>query len=122
MFARALAGKDVDRLVELFADPLDFQALTPGRHWQTASARQAVEDFVLGHWFAPEDEIRSLLSVETAEVGDRERVTYRLAVTNPDGDFVVEQQAYYSVDESRISWIRMLCSGYRPMAASGDAP
>ena len=31
-FARALAAKDAPALRALLADPVDFQALTPGRH------------------------------------------------------------------------------------------
>jgi hypothetical protein len=27
---------------------------------------------------------------------------------------VVEQQAYYSTTDGRISWMRVLCSGFRP--------
>jgi hypothetical protein len=38
-------------------------------------------------------------------------------VTTPDGTFLVEQQAYYGVDNGRISWLRILCSGFR---AIGD--
>ena len=42
-FARALAAKDSGALCALLADPLDFQALTPGRHWQAGTGKQAVE-------------------------------------------------------------------------------
>ena len=43
-FARALAVKDSGALCALLADPVDFQALTPGRHWQAGTGRQAVEE------------------------------------------------------------------------------
>ena len=45
---------------------------------------------------------------------DRQRVGYRLSVSNPDGQFLVEQQAYLSDRDGRIGWMRVLCSGYRP--------
>jgi hypothetical protein len=45
-FARALAAKDSGALCALLADPLDFQALTPGRHWQAGTGRQAVEEII----------------------------------------------------------------------------
>jgi hypothetical protein len=60
-----------------------------------------------------------LLQVETSRVADRERVGYRLAVSNPDGRFLVEQQAYYETSGGSITWMRVLCSGSRPAA---DAP
>jgi hypothetical protein len=48
-------------------------------------------------------------------VGDRERVGYRFRVRNPDGLFVVEQQAYLSGSDGRIEWMRVVCSGFRPV-------
>jgi hypothetical protein len=53
--------------------------------------------------------------VETDDVGARHRVGYRLAITNDDGDHVVEQQAYYEDDGDRITWLRVLCAGYQPV-------
>ncbi len=41
---------------------------------------------------------------------------YRLAVRNPADAFIVEQQAYYLLQGSRIGWMRVLCSGFRPAA------
>jgi hypothetical protein len=50
-FARALAAKDDVALSALLAERIDFQALTPGRHWQAASPRDVVEEIILGRWF-----------------------------------------------------------------------
>ena len=113
-FAQALAAKDSERMRALLADPIDFQALTPGRHWQATSPEKAVDDIILGVWFGEHDDIRQLRAVSTGQVADRERVSYRLAVRRDGTEYVVEQQAYYSADGERINWIRMLCSGYRP--------
>ena len=49
------------------------------------------------------------------QVGDRDRVGYRFRVQRPDGSYVVEQQAYLSEREGRIGWMRVLCSGFRPL-------
>ncbi len=113
-FAHALAAKDRGRMLELFSDPFDFQALTPGRHWQASKPEKAVEDIILGVWFGPDDDIHELRAVTLGQVADRERVTYRLAIRRGGLPYVVEQQAYYDSDGARISWIRILCSGYRP--------
>ncbi len=113
-FAHALAAKDVERMKSLFASPVDFQAFTPGRHWQASTPDEAVGDIILGVWFGPNDDIRELRSVGTGQVADREHVTYRVGVRRDGQDFVVEQQAYYSSDGTQITWIRLLCSGYRP--------
>jgi hypothetical protein len=53
--------------------------------------------------------------LETDMVIDRERVGYRLAVRNADRRFLVEQQAYLYGRDGRIAWMRVVCSGYRPV-------
>lgn len=117
-FARALADKDAPALRALLTDPVDFQALTPGRHWQASSPAEVVDAIILGSWFGPDDDIQELRSTATGQVGDRERVQYRLGVRRDGLEHVVEQQAYYSSDGERIGWLRVLCSGYRPEVAA----
>jgi hypothetical protein len=114
-FARALAAKDSGALCTLLADPLDFQALTPGRHWQVGTGRQAVEEIILVFWFGTGDEITELCSVTPGRVLDREHVAYRVRVRREGRDYLVEQQAYYTAEGSRITWMRVLCSGYQPL-------
>jgi hypothetical protein len=113
-FARALAAKDSAALCALLADPVDFQALTPGRHWQAGTGRQAVEEIILAWWFGAGDEITELCSVINGRVLDREHVAYRVRVRRAGRDYLVEQQAYYRTEGPRITWMRVLCSGYQP--------
>ena len=126
-FAQALARKDQDALCALLADPIDFQALTPRRHWQAATGREVAEEIILGHWFDAGDDILELCSVATGHVVDCEQVAYRLRVRTEGLDYLVEQQAYYRTEGPRITWMRVLCSGYQPLkeeaglAAPGDA-
>lgn len=112
-FARALAAKDAGQLLELMHPEIDFRGLTPNRAWEAKSSDE-VMDVLLGRWFEPKDEIEGLEHVETDMVGDRQRVGYRFRVSNPDGRFVVEQQAYLSARDGRIEWMRVVCSGFRP--------
>lgn len=114
-FARALAAKDAGALCALLADQVDFQALTPGRHWQAGTAGQAVREIILAHWFGSGDDITELCSVTAGRVLEREHVTYRVRVRRSGRDHLVEQQAYYDTDGSRITWMRVLCSGYQPV-------
>lgn len=111
-FARALATKDFDRISELLHPEVDFRGLTPRKQWEAAEAG-AVIDEILRQWFEPSDEIRSLEQLETDAFADRERVGYRFRVDNPDGRFVVEQQAYLSERDGKIGWMRVVCSGFR---------
>jgi len=113
-FAQALAAKDSAGLCALLADPVDFQALTPGRHWQADTGSQVVGEIILGTWFGPGDHILELVSVTTGRVAEREHVTYRVRVRRAGSDYLVEQQAYYDTDGERIAWMRVLCAGYQP--------
>jgi hypothetical protein len=113
-FARAIAAKDEGRIRELIHPGIDFRALTPSRFWEAKDA-DTVLSVVLGHWFEPTDEIEALERVESDTVVDRERAGYRFSVRNPDGRFLVEQQAYLSARDGRIAWMRVVCSGFRPI-------
>ncbi len=118
--ARAMAGKDRPGLLELLADDVDFRALTPGRAWEAGTAHE-VADILVGTWFEPQDDIVGLVGVEDGEpVGDTRRVGYRFAVRTPDGDFTVEQQAYYRTEQGRIVHLRLLCSGFREAGGIPD--
>ena len=112
-FADALARKDFAEVTRLLHPEIDFRGLTPGRTWEASDARSVVED-VLMSWFEPSDELERLVSTQTDAFADRARVGYRLEGHNPDGPFVVEQQAYYEERDGRIGWMRVVCSGFRP--------
>lgn len=112
-FARALAEKDSARIRDILHPEIDFRGLTPSRTWE-ASDRDTVIALLFDQWFEDTDEIKTLERLETDTFADRERVGYRFAVRNPDGDFLVEQQAYISDRDGQIEWMRVVCSGYRP--------
>ena len=114
-YARAVAAKDADALRRVLRPDLDFRAMTPSRFWEASDAATVIDDIVFGKWFEPSDEIRELISVETSEVGSRNRVGYRFRVENPDGVHLVEQQAFYETDGAQISWLRIMCAGYLPL-------
>jgi len=112
-FAEAMAAKDFQRCGGLLASDVDFRGLTPNRLWEASSPSQVVNE-ILGRWLEESDHIDELLDVTTGSVSDREHVSYRMRGHNDDGPFVVEQQAYFTENEGRIDWIRVLCSGFRP--------
>ena len=119
-FARAVAAKDAGALAATLADGIDFQALTPRRHWQAVSPREVADEVVLGFWFGPGADITGL-DVTTGEVGGRQHVAYRLQVTRDGREYLVEQQAYYDTEGDQISWMRVLCAGYQPAPAPAAA-
>lgn len=63
-FVAALAAKDRDALRALFADPVSFRGLTPGRSWE-ASTPEAVVDDILMVWFAAGDHVEAVVDLAT---------------------------------------------------------
>jgi hypothetical protein len=118
-FVAALTSKDADAMLALFAGGVDFRALTPGRLWEPGTPAEVVSEVILGTWFEPTDAVELVEAVDTGLVGDRGRVSYRLRVANADGRFVVEQQAYLELSAGKITWMRLLCSGFRPVPGNG---
>ncbi|WP_110182535.1 hypothetical protein [Nocardioides solisilvae] len=126
---RALAEHDRAGLLELLAPDVDFRGLTPGRAWEASSAPEVVS-VLLDHWFEDKDEVEAVLRVEHGDdVEGLRRVAYRFALVNPSGSFTAEQQAYHRVEGGRLTYLRVLCSGFRPREAaearppgSGDGP
>jgi hypothetical protein len=112
-FAHAIAAKDAPALLRLLSPEVDFRAMTPSRFWEASSAAEVVNEVIFGRWFEGTDRIDAVDAIECDVVGDRRRVGYRFRVTNSDGTFLVEQQAYFSVAHDRIDWLRVMCSGYR---------
>lgn len=113
-FARALAAKDKDRLLGLMQPDIQFKAMTPRRTWE-ADDRDQVISVLLDNWFEDSDEIDSIERIDTDAFADRRRVGYRFNINNSDGRFVVEQQAYLSERDGQIDWMRVVCSGFRPL-------
>lgn len=113
-FAEALAAKDFERITGLLDPGVDFRGLTPSRSWEAANADEVVTE-VLPQWFEDSDHIEELVEVEVGEMADRDHVSYRFRGHNGDGPFLVEQQAYLAERDGRIVWMRVLCSGFRPI-------
>jgi len=114
-FVAALAAKDRPTLVGLLGDEVDFQAMTPRRSWQEQSGAAVIDEVILGRWFASDDIIDRVEFAEVGAVGDRNSLGYRFVVTNAEGRWLVEQRAYLDVSDGRITWLRILCSGYQPI-------
>lgn len=113
-FAEAIAAKDRAALGTLLSPDVDVKALTPRRSWEATSPEEFAE-IAFGTWFDDGDRIDGVEVGEGPAVEDTAHVSYRLAITNADGPHTVEQQAYYRTDGERISYLRVLCSGFRPV-------
>ena len=118
-FTAALAARDAAALRSLFGSEVDFRGLTPGRCWEADTPDALVNDVILGAWFEPGDVIQQIESVQSGQVGTRTRIGYRLRVQNAGGTFTVEQHAFCDLANGKITWLRVLCSGFVPVAEPG---
>jgi hypothetical protein len=115
-FLDAIVAKDRDRLASTLDPEIDFRGLTPSRDWRATTPDEVLE-IVLGNWFEPGDHVLEVLEVRTEPVADRHHLAYRLRVENGDGEFLVEQQAYFDAPDRRITRMSVVCSGFRPLRA-----
>jgi hypothetical protein len=113
-FLDGLVAKDADALASVLDPAIDFRGLTPSRDWRATSPDEVVE-IVLGNWFEPQDHVLEVLDVQTEPIADRHHLRYRLRVENADGEFLVEQQAYYDAPAGRITRMSVVCTGFRPL-------
>lgn len=113
-FVHFLAAKDALGLKSLMGPAISFRAVTPGRCWEEAAVDQVVDRVILGTWFAPDRVITGIAALETGHIGSIERIRYQLMVDRPEGEFVVEQQAYLEIETDKIVAARISCSGYVP--------
>ena len=112
--AHAIAEKDGAAIRGLFSTPVAFRAITPRRYWE-AEDPGGVCDIILGTWFGPDKMVTGIVSIDSDCVGDVAKVSYRMAVELGEGPSVVEQVAYYSDQDGRITKMRLVCSGFRPL-------
>jgi hypothetical protein len=111
--AAAIEVRDREALRNIFATPVQFRAVSPRRFWD-AETPSDVADIVLGTWFAENKQITHVSLVEDDTVGDISKITYRMSVATESGPTLIEQVAYYAVQDDRITHVRLVCSGFRP--------
>lgn len=111
-FAAAIEARDWMALRNLLATPVEFRAVTPRRFWDAETPAE-VADIVLGTWFDDSVQVTRTL-VEDDTVGEISKISYRMSVSTETGPAVVEQVAYYRVQDGRITYVRLVCSGFQP--------
>ncbi len=116
----AIVARDFTRVRGLLHPDIDFRAMTPSRIWE-ADGPAGVED-VLRAWLAdPDEDIDRIDPTEPNSVEDTARVGWRVHGSSADGTFAFEQQAYMRDRDGQIGWLRVMCSGTRPIQAGPGA-
>lgn len=115
-FVEALVARDFPRACSHLDAGVDFRGMTPKRIWE-ADAPAGVED-VLRAWFEhPERQVERVEALAPTTVEDTVRVGWRVHGHGADGPFVFEQQAFAREQAERVVWLRVMCSGPRPVRA-----
>jgi ketosteroid isomerase-like protein len=113
-FLDAILARDLPRARGLLHPAVDFRAMTPKRVWE-ADDPAGVEE-VLRAWFEhPERAVERVDPTEPDSIADTTRVGWRVHGSGADGPFIYEQQAYLREDDGQVVWLRIMCSGPRPV-------
>jgi hypothetical protein len=111
-FVEAIARRDWAALERCFAPDVHFQAVVPNAarpFRDKPDAASAVEQ--IRKWFSDADPL-VLADSEVGMIADRLAIRYRFTGHDPDGDFVVEQDAFAEVSDGRVVSMRLVCSGF----------
>jgi len=119
-FLDAITVRDWKSLEDCFAPDATFRAVVPGQrpfHEHQGGAAAADQ---LRAWFKDGD-IHEVLESDIEVIADRLRVRYRVRNHEPEGWFLVEQQAYLTPGPRGIESCNLICSGFRPIAPPDTA-
>ncbi len=112
---RAVAAQDEAALAECFVPEVEFRALIPpGLRERTGAVEAAA---LISQWFGDSSGLQ-LLNSRSDQVGDRLHVSYRLSGVEEGKAYVVEQHLFCTIGGGKISRADLLCSGFRPPAAT----
>jgi len=115
----ALAARDYGRIFDLLARDVRFRYLIPSGPGQVVGAADVAAKYF--EWFGDVAELE-VQETLVAGVSDRTSVRYRFLFREGADWKLAEQQAYLDTDaDGRIAAVDLLCSGFRPAAAPGEA-
>jgi hypothetical protein len=115
-FIDAIVTHDWQSMADCFEPEAHFRAVVPNKNpFRDHVGGDAAAD-QLRRWFGDAD-VTELMASSVEPMEDRFHLTYRIHEHEPDGWYVVEQQAYITLGEQAIVFMNLLCSGFRPVPA-----
>lgn len=105
-FLDALMLRDWSGIAACFAPDARLRMLTPGPLREDEGPTEIAERF--RYWFGTLDPFE-LREADTEEIADRVRIHYRAAGSGK----VTDHTGYLAVEDGRIAWIVMTCTGFR---------
>jgi len=113
-FVDAVVARDFGRARDQLHTEVDFRGMTPNRVWE-AGDPAGVEQALLTWMDNPEREVERIDATDTTEVADTFRAGWRVHGRGAGGPFVFEQQMYARERDGRVGWLRVMCTGPRPL-------
>jgi hypothetical protein len=109
-----IVAHDWQAITDCFEPDARLRAVVPKESpfRDRVGAEEAAEQ--LRRWFGDAD-VTELMSSTIEPMEDRVRVAYRIHEHEPDGWYVVEQQAYLTAGAHGIAFMNLVCSGFRPV-------
>jgi hypothetical protein len=111
-FIDAIVAHDWDGIAACFEPDASFRGLVPKANplrERTGGDEAAAQ---MRAWFGDAD-VTELVSSTVEQMHDRIHLAYQIHEHEPDGWYLVEQQAYITPGEHRIAYMNLLCSGFR---------
>lgn len=110
-FVAGIVAQDQATIAACFADEAEFRALVPPGLRERSGAAAASE--LIAAWFGDSTTL-DLAHMETTEIGDRLRISYRFTGVEDGEPYVVEHHVFCTVRDGKIERADLLCSGFRP--------
>jgi hypothetical protein len=112
-FLDAVGERNFDALAACFDDDARMRVLVPSRLRDESGPDAIAERYRF--WLGGADTVE-LLDREHDEIVGSERVRYRLRIMDPqNGEQVMEQEGYATVNGDRITALNLVCSGFLPL-------
>jgi ketosteroid isomerase-like protein len=111
----AISAQDEAAIAACFTPETELAALIPRGLRERSGAQDTAA--TIAAWFADSTELE-LVESRTEEVGDRLRISYRFEGVEEGEPYVVEQHLVCTVADGKIERAHLLCSGFRPRAAT----
>ena len=113
-FVDAVVARDFGRARDQLHPEINFRGMTPNRSWE-ADGPDGVEQALRTWMDNSEREVEHIDATEITEIEDTVRAGWRVQGGGAGGPFVFEQQVYAREREGRVGWLRVMCSGPRPL-------
>lgn len=116
----AITGRDFAAVEAVLASDARMRALLPSELVEAIGPQAIVERFRA--WFGEADPFE-MLSAAVEPVADRSMLRYRLRLRRPGAseETVIEQHVVCAASNGAVDALDLLCTGFRPVSATGGA-